>query len=282
VQPQVIVQARIRSVKAGLDISIADLETHYMAGGRVPNVVSAMIAADRAQILLPFKSACAIDLAGRDILDAVHTSVNPKVIDCPDPRRGRETIDAVSQDGIQLKVKARITVRTNIAKLVGGATEETIIARVGEGIVTTIGSSPSHKAVLENPDTISKKVLEKGLDAQTAFQILSVDIADIDVGENIGAKLQADQAAADAKRFQAEAEKRRSQAIASEQEYKAEIQRNRALVVLAEAEIPKAMAEAFRQGNLGIMDYYKMKNVMADTDMRRTIAGETQQPGQGQ
>jgi len=282
VQPQVIVQARIRAVKAGLDISIADLETHYMAGGRVPNVVSAMIAADRAQILLPFKSACAIDLAGRDILDAVHTSVNPKVIDCPDPRRGRETIDAVSQDGIQLKVKARITVRTNIAKLVGGATEETIIARVGEGIVTTIGSSPSHKAVLENPDTISKKVLEKGLDAQTAFQILSVDIADVDVGENIGAKLQADQAAADAKRFQAEAEKRRSQAIASEQEFKAEIQRNRALVVLAEAEIPKAMAEAFRSGNLGIMDYYKMKNVMADTEMRRSIAGEPQQPGQGQ
>ena len=275
VQPTVIVLSRIRAVKAGLNISTAQLETHYLSGGNVPKVVSSMIAADRARIQLPYDTACAIDLAGRDILEAVHTSVNPKVIDCPDPRKGRDTIDAVAQDGIQLKVKARITVRTNIARLVGGATEETIIARVGEGIVTTIGSAPSHKAVLENPDRISKTVLTKGLDAGTAFEILSVDIADVDVGDNIGAKLQADQAAADAKRFQAEAEKRRSLAVALEQENKAEIQKNRALVTLAEAEIPKAMADAFRNGNFGIMDYYRMRNIQADTSMRSSIAGDT-------
>lgn len=274
VDARVIVLSRIRAIKAGLDLSSDQLEAHYLSGGRVPTVVTAMIAADRAKINLPYDTACAIDLAGRDILDAVHTSVNPKVIDCPDPTKGRETIDAVSQDGIQLKVKARVTVRTNIARLVGGATEETIIARVGEGIVTTIGSASSHKAVLENPDRISKAVLEKGLDAGTAFEILSVDIADVDVGENIGAKLQADQAAADAKRFQAEAEKRRAGAVAVEQENKAEIQRNRALVVLAEAEVPKAMAEAFRNGNMGIMDYYRIRNVQADTAMRSSIAGD--------
>jgi len=282
VDPRVIVLSRIRAVKAGLDLSTDQLETHYLSGGRVQNVVSALIAADSAKINLPYDTARAIDLAGRNILDAVHTSVNPKVIDAPDPSKGRDTIDAVSQDGIQLKVKARITVRTNIARLVGGATEETIIARVGEGIVTTIGSATSHKAVLENPDNISKTVLQKGLDAGTAFEILSVDIADIDVGDNIGAKLQADQAAADAKRFQAEAEKRRAIAVALEQENKAEIQKNRALVVLAEAEVPKAMADAFRKGNMGIMDYYRMKNVQADTSMRSSIAGEPQQGQSGQ
>jgi uncharacterized protein YqfA (UPF0365 family) len=275
VDPRVIVLARIRAVRAGLQISTAQLETHYLSGGRVPNVVTALIVADRAHITLPLDVACAIDLAGRDILEAVHTSVNPKVIDCPDPRKGRDTIDAVAQDGIQLKVKARITVRTNIARLIGGATEETIIARVGEGIVTTIGSAQSHKNVLENPDTISKTVLAKGLDAGTAFEILSVDIADVDVGENIGAKLQADQAESDKRRFQAEAEKRRANAIALEQENRAEVQKNRALVVLAEAEIPRAMADAFRTGNMGIMDFYRMKNLQADTQMRSTLAGET-------
>ncbi len=272
VDPRVIVLSRIRAVKAGLKVSTNQLETHYLAGGRVPTVVTALIAADRAKIELPWDVSCAIDLAGRDILDAVQTSVNPKVIDVPSSSSGRNTIDAVAQDGIQLRAKARVTVRANIARLVGGATEETIIARVGEGIVTTIGSATSHKAVLENPDRISKTVLEKGLDAGTAFEILSIDIADIDVGENIGAKLQGDQAEADKRRFQAEAEKRRAAAIAVEQEYKAEEQKNRALVVLAEAEVPKAMAQAFREGNLGIMDYYKMRNVQADTGMRDSIA----------
>ena len=283
VSSSVIVLTRIQSVKAGLEVSTKELETHFMARGRVPNVVNAMIAADRARIELPWATACAIDLAGRDILEAVHTSVNPKVIDCPSKESGRTTIDAVAQDGIQLKARARVTVRANIARLVGGATEETIIARVGEGIVTTIGSSASHKAVLENPDRISKTVLDKGLDAGTAFEILSIDIADIDVGENVGAKLQADQAEADKRRFQAEAEKRRAMAVAQEQEYHAEVQKNRALVVLAEAEVPKAMADAFRSGNLGIMDYYRMQNIQADTSMRTTIAddqGEKPQDGQ--
>ncbi len=255
VDPRTIVLSRIQAVKAGLNISTSQLETHYLARGDVPRVVRALIAADRAKIELPFDKACAIDLAGRDILEAVQTSVNPKVIDCPNPALGRPTIDAVAQDGIQLKARARVTVRANLARLIGGATEETIIARVGEGIVTTIGSATSHKAVLENPDGISKTVLDKGLDAGTAFEILSIDIADIDVGENIGAKLQADQAEADKRRFQAEAEKRRAMAVAQEQEFQAEVQKNRALVVLAEAEVPKAMAEAFRSGNLGIMDY---------------------------
>ncbi|HVZ93654.1 MAG TPA: flotillin-like protein FloA [Phycisphaerales bacterium] len=273
VDPRTIVYSRIRAVKAGLDISTSQLETHYLAGGRVPAVINALVASSKARITLPFDTACAIDLAGRDILDAVNTSVNPKVIDVPNPKLGRPTIDAVSKDGIQLKARARVTVRTNIARLIGGATEETIIARVGEGIVSSIGSAETHKDVLENPDRISKTVLGKGLDSGTAFEILSIDIADIDVGENIGAKLQADQAEADKKRFQAEAEKRRALALAQEQEHKAEAQKNRAQVVLAEAEIPRAMAEAFRGGRLGIMDYYRMKNVMADTSMRSAIAG---------
>ncbi len=274
-----IVLSRIRAVKSGLELSSNQLETHYLAGGRVPNVVSALIAAKRARIELDFDTACSIDLAGRDILDAVNTSVNPKVIDCPNPVMGRNTIDAVAKDGIQLKARARVTVRTNLARLVGGATEETVIARVGEGIVSAIGSAETHKNVLENPDRISKAVMARGLDAGTAFSILSIDIADIDVGENIGAKLQADQAEADKRRFQAEAEQRRAMAVAQEQEFKAEAQKNRALVVLAEAEVPKAMAEAFRKGNLGVMDYYKMRNVIADTDMRSSIAGDNPAPG---
>ncbi|MEM6393158.1 MAG: flotillin-like protein FloA [Planctomycetota bacterium] len=271
VNPRTIVYSRIQAVKAGLTPSTNQLETHYLARGNVPRVVNALIAADRAKIQLDWDTACAIDLAGRDILDAVQTSVNPKVIDCPSAQQGRGTVDAVAQDGIQLKAKARVTVRANLKRLIGGATEETIIARVGEGIVTTIGSASSHKAVLENPDNISKVVLERGLDAGTAFEILSIDIADIDVGENIGAKLQADQAESDKRRFQAEAEKRRAMAVAQEQEHQAEVEKNRALVVLAEAEVPKAMAEAFRSGNLGIMDYYRMRNIESDTSMRDSI-----------
>lgn len=276
VNPRTIVLSRIQAVKAGLQINSDQLETHYLAGGNVPRVVNALIAANRAKIEIDWNTACAIDLAGRDILDAVQTSVNPKVIDCPSPQQGRGTVDAVAQDGIQLKAKARVTVRANLARLVGGATEETIIARVGEGIVTTIGSASSHKAVLENPDNISKVVLERGLDAGTAFEILSIDIADIDVGENIGAKLQADQAESDKRRFQAEAEKRRAMAVAQAQENKADIEKNRALVTLAEAEVPKAMAEAFRSGNLGIMDYQRIRNVESDTDMRNAIAKDDQ------
>lgn len=272
VNTRTIVLSRITAVQAGLDISQRELESHYLAGGRVPNVVRALIAANRANIELSFNVATAIDLAGRDILEAVQTSVNPKVIDCPDPTKGRNTVDAVAQDGIQLKAKARVTVRANIDRLIGGATEETIIARVGEGIVTTIGSAVNHKSVLENPDNISKSVLSKGLDAGTAFEILSIDIADIDVGDNIGAQLQKAQAYADQERAKAEAEKRRSMAIARQQEMKALVHENRAKVVLAEAEIPKAMADAFRSGNLGIMDYYKMKNIQADTSMRDSIA----------
>ena len=278
VDPRIIVLSRIRAVQAGLELATTDMESHYLAGGRVPNVITALIAANRANIELTFKTATAIDLAGRDILEAVQTSVNPKVIDCPNPAMGRNTIDAVAKDGIQVKAKARVTVRANIDRLVGGATEETIIARVGEGIVTTIGSSETYKEVLENPDQISRRVLEKGLDAGTAFEILSIDIADVDVGENIGAKLQADQAEADKRRFQAEAEKRRAMAMALEQEMQALVRENRAKVVLAEAEIPKAMAEAFRAGNLGIMDYYRMRNIQADTQMRDKIGGG---PGTG-
>ncbi len=273
VNSSAIVHTKIQAWKAGLtEISTTDLENHYLARGRVQNVVQALISAQRAKIALDYRTACAIDLAGRDIVDAVHTSVNPKVIDCPDPAAGRTTIDAVAKDGIQLKARARVTVRTNIERLVGGATEETVIARVGEGIVSAIGSADSHKAVLENPDKISKAVLEKGLDAGTAYEILSIDIADIDVGTNIGARLQADQAEADKKRFQAEAEKRRAMAIALEQENLAKVAENRALVVLAEAEVPKAMAEAFRSGHLGIMDYYRMQNIQADTSMRDSLA----------
>ncbi len=270
-----VVYSRIRAVKAGLPVPTSALETHYMAGGNVPRVISAMIAASSAKIDLQWSTATAIDLAGRDILDAVNTSVNPKVIDCPSQHQGRNTIDAVAKDGIQLKARARVTVRTNIPRLVGGATEETIVARVGEGIVSTIGSAATHKEVLENPDKISKTVMAKGLDAGTAFEILSIDIADIDVGENIGAKLQADQANADKQRFQAEAERRRAMAMALEQEMKAKIEENKARLVLAEAEVPLAIAEAFRKGQLGIMDYQRIRNIEADTAMRSGIAGET-------
>jgi uncharacterized protein YqfA (UPF0365 family) len=273
VNPGVIVDSRIMLSKAGIEVASDMLETHFLARGDVLKVSRALVAANKADIPLPFQRAAAIDLAGRDVLDAVRTSVNPKVIDCPDPSKGKYTIDAVAKDGIQLQVKARVTVRANIESLVGGATEETIIARVGEGIVTTVGSSESYKSVLENPDTISKTVFAKGLDAGTAFKILSIDIADIDVGANVGAKLQADQAEADKRRFQAEAEKRRAAAQAQEQEMIALVQENRAKVVLAEAEIPRAMAEAFRSGHLGIMDYYRMKNIQADTNMRASIGG---------
>jgi uncharacterized protein YqfA (UPF0365 family) len=272
-----IVNARIQASRAGLDVSQREMESHLLAGGDVQRVISSMIAANKANIDLAWKTATAIDLAGRDILDAIQTSVNPKVIDVPSAAMGRHTIDAVSQDGIQLKVKARVTVRTNIRTLVGGATEETIIARVGEGIVTAIGSAREYKDVLENPDHSSKAVLNKGLDANTAFEILSIDIADIDVGENIGAKLQADQAESDKRRFQAEAEKRRALAIALEQENVAKQAENRAAVVLAEAEVPRAISDAFRSGNLGVMDYYKLRNVQADTTMREAIA----RPGDG-
>ncbi len=272
INPSAIVDARIQAVRAGLAVETAQMESHVLARGNVQRVVNAMIAASKANIELGWNTATAIDLAGRDILDAVQTSVNPKVIDVPNPDLGRVTIDAVSRDGIQLKVKARVTVRTNIRTLVGGATEETIIARVGEGIVTAIGSAKDYKDVLENPDHISRSVLAKGLDANTAFEILSIDIADIDVGENIGAKLIADQAEANKRQFQAEAEKRAALARAHEQENIAKIAENRALLVAAEAEIPRAIAESFRSGNLGIMDYYKLRNVQADTAMRDAIA----------
>ncbi|MBN2183197.1 MAG: flotillin-like protein FloA [Sedimentisphaerales bacterium] len=265
VDARTIVLSKITAIQAGLKLTTKDLESHYLAGGRVPNVVRALVAANRANIDLSLQTATAIDLAGRDILDAVQTSVNPKVIDCPDPQKGRETVDAVAQDGIQLKAKARVTVRANIERLIGGATEETVIARVGEGIVTTIGSSLTYKGVLENPDRISKAVLAKGLDAGTAFEILSIDIADVDVGENVGAQLQAAQAEADMRRAKAEAEKRRAMAVAREQEM-------RALVVENESKVPLAMADAFKKGNLGVMDYYRMKNIMADTSMRDSIA----------
>jgi len=265
VPPTLIVNALINANKAGIPITANDLETHYMAGGNVNNVVRALISADKANIPLGFNMAAAIDLAGRDVAEAVQLSVNPRVINTP-------PVAAVAKDGIQLIAKARVTLRANIAQLVGGAGEETILARVGEGIVTTIGSAISHKAVLENPDMISKTVLAKGLDAGTAFEILSIDIADIDIGKNIGAELQTDQAEADLKVANARAEERRAMAVAEEQEMKAKAQDARASVILAEAEIPKAMAEAFRNGNLGIMDYYKMKNIEADTDMRDSIA----------
>ncbi len=274
VRPDVIVNNRINAVKAGLDLSADQLEAHFMAGGRVGRVVKALISAMKADIALTFDRACAIDLAGRDVLEAVSTSVNPKVIDVPSGQMGRDTIDAIAGDGIQLKVKARVTVRTNLDRLVGGAIEETIVARVGEGIVTTIGSAKHHMEVLENPDRISKVVLEKGLDSGTAFEILSIDIADVDVGTNVGARLKTDQADADLKVAQAQAERQRALAVAREQEMQALVQENRAKVVLAEAEIPKAMAEAFRNGQFGIMDYYNMQNVIADTKMRESIGDE--------
>lgn len=275
VNAKVVVDSRIMLMKGGIPIHTDLLETHYLTGGDVVRVSRALIAAAKAGIELPFERAAAIDLAGRDVLDAVKTSVNPKVIDCPNPETGKMTIDAVAKDGIQLKAKARVTVRVNIDALIGGASEETIIARVGEGIVTTIGSAGTYKEVLENPDNISKRVLEKGLDAGTAFEILSIDIADVDVGSNIGAKLQADQAEADLRRFQAEAEQRRAAARAREQEMVAEVQENRAKVVLAEAEIPQAIAQSFRDGNLGIMDYYRLRNLQADTDMRKSLGDQT-------
>jgi uncharacterized protein YqfA (UPF0365 family) len=265
VPPQAIVQSKITASKAGVEVDIGKMEAHYLAGGNVQKVVNALISADRANIPLTFERATAIDLAGRDVLEAVKVSVNPKVINSP-------MVAAVAKDGIQVKATSRITVRANIERLVGGAGEETILARVGEGIVTTIGSSETHKLVLENPDRISRLVLEKGLDAGTAYEILSIDIADVDVGENIGAKLQADQAAADMKIAQAKAEGRRAMAVASEQEYRARVEEMRARVVEAEAEVPKAIAQAFREGRLGVMDYYNMRNVMADTDMRESIS----------
>lgn len=272
VPPPIIINSMIMAHKAGLKISSDNLEAHFLAGGSVEEVVKALIAADKASIPLTFERACAIQLAGRSILGAVQMSVLPKVIDAPDPTKGKSVVDAVAMDGIQLKAKARVTVRANLDRLIGGAVEETIIARVGEGIVTTIGSAETHKKVLENPDMISKKVLERGLDAGTAFEILSIDIADVDVGENIGARLQTKQAEADLQIAKARAEERRAMAVAQEQEMKARVQEMRAKVVEAEAEVPKAMAEAFRKGNLGIMDYYRMKNIQADTEMRDSIA----------
>ena len=267
-----IVNSRIQAVGAGLEIPLREMQTHYQAGGDLMRVINAMIAANKANIDLPWKTATAIDLAGRDILDAVQTSVNPKVIDVPSSSMGQTTIDGQAKDGIELRVKARVTIRTNIKSLVGGATEETVVARVGQAIVNAIGSAEDYKHVLENPNTISKAALSQGLQANTAFEILSIDIAEIKVGENIGAKLAADRAESDKRRFQAEAEQRRAMAIASEQENISKQAENRAQVVLAEAEIPRAIAEAFRSGNLGVMDYYKLRNVQADTSMREAIA----------
>lgn len=266
IPPSIIVNSLITATKAGITLTSSDLETHYLAGGNVPNVIRALISADKANISLSFKQATAIDLAGRDVFEAVQISVNPKVINTP-------KVAAVAADGIQLIAVARVTVRASLAQLVGGAGEETILARVGEGIVTSIGSAISHKEVLANPDKISKLVLSRGLDAGTAFEILSIDIADVDVGANIGAKLQTDQAAADLRVAEAKAEERRAMAVAVEQEMKAKAQEARAKVIEAEAEIPKSIAQAFVNGNLGVMDYYKMQNVQADTEMRQSISG---------
>ena len=269
VAPSRLVNPMIKATKAGLVIKINELEAHYLAGGNVNTLVDALIAAQRANIPLEFERAAAIDLAGRNVLEAVQVSVNPKVIETPQ-------IAAVAKDGIEVVVKARVTVRANIERLVGGAGEETIIARVGEGIVTTVGSSDSHKDVLENPDRISKTVLDKGLDSGTAFEILSIDIADVDVGRNIGATLQMDQAEADKKIAEAKAEERRAMAVAKEQEMKAEVQAMRAKVVESEAEVPLALASALKSGNLGVMDYYNMRNILADTDMRSSISKMTE------
>ena len=274
VAPPAVVRPLIWATKAGLTLSISDLEAHYLAGGRVDRVVRALISADKANIELGFNQAAAIDLAGRDVFEAVQVSVNPKVITTP-------RVAAMAKDGIQLIAVARVTVRANINRLVGGAGEETIVARVGEGIVSSIGSSDTHKLVLENPDNISKTVLAKGLDSGTAFEILSIDIADVDVGKNIGAELQTDQAEADKRVAQARAEVRRALAVAQEQEMKARVVENRAKVVEAEVEIPKAMSEAFRVGNLGVMDYYKLRNIQADTDMRESIGGTAPDEGKG-
>ena len=271
-----IVDSRITAVKAGITVDTDPLEAHYLAGGNVSHVVLALIAADKAALQLDFNRACAIDLAikgtSKTVLEAVRTSINPKVIDCPNPATGKVTIDAVARDGIGVKVRARVTVRSNLNRFVGGATEETIIARVGEGIITSIGSAVSYKDVLENPDRISKTVLAKGLDTGTAFEILSVDIADIDIGNNIGATLQAEQAEADKVVAQAKAEMRRAAAVATEQEMKARTQEMQAKVVEAEAQVPEAISAAFRNGNLGIMDYMRMKNIQSDTAMRESIA----------
>jgi uncharacterized protein YqfA (UPF0365 family) len=268
-----IVKQKIALVQAGVKVTTEDLESHYLARGNVPKTAAAVIAAHKANLDLPWRTAAAIDLAGRDVLDAVRTSVNPKVIDCPDPTKGKQFLDAVCKNGIQLLCRARVTVRTKLERLVGGATEETIIARVGEGIVKAIGSAEDHKAVLANPGLISQTVLHNALDAQTAFEIVSIDVAHIEVGENIGAKLQIDQAAADLKVAQADAEKRRAAAVAKEQEMQALVQENRAKVVLAEAEIPLGIATAFKDGKMGVMDYYNMRNLQADTTMRSSIAG---------
>ena len=265
ITPSKLVYPLIKATKAGLDVTLSKMEAHYLAGGNIDRVINALIAAQRADIPLEFEQACAIDLAGRDVLQAVQMSVTPKVIETP-------VVAAIAKDGIELRAKARVTVRTNIERLVGGAGEETIIARVGEGIVTTVGSSETHKQVLENPDLISRTVLNKGLDAGTAYEILSIDIADVDVGRNVGAQLQMDQAEADRRIAQARAEERRAMAVAREQEMKASVQEMRARVVEAEAEVPKAMAAALREGKLGVMDYYQMKNVEADTNMRDSIA----------
>jgi uncharacterized protein YqfA (UPF0365 family) len=277
VDPRIIVRSKIMAVKAGIyddsGVTSSALEAHYLSGGNVPMVIRAMVAARKAKTIeLTFREATAIDLAGRDVLESVQTSVYPRVIDCPAKESAKRTLDAVAKNGIQLKVKARVTVRANLQQLIGGATEETIIARVGEGIVSAIGSSDSHKAVLENPDLISKTVLARRLDSQTAFEIVSIDIADIDVGDNIGARLQADQAEADTRVARARAEGRRAMMVAAEQEEIAKIEESRAELVKAEAEVPKAMAAAFRSGNLGILDYYKLRNVQADTDMRSAIS----------
>lgn len=269
IPPRLVTDGIINLHRAGLDfVTSEELETHFLAGGNVSNVVDALIAADKANITLNFKTATAIDLAGRDVKEAVQTSVYPKVIDCPIDGK----VSAVAKDGIELKAKARVTVRTNIDQLVGGATDETIIARVGQGIVSAIGSSSTYKTVLENPDDISRAVLTKGLDSGTAYAILSIDIADVDVGKNVGANLETDQAEADKKVAQAKAESRRAMAVATEQEMKARVQEMRSKVIEAEAEVPKAMAHAFRDGNLGIMDYYRMQNIKSDTDMRQSIS----------
>ncbi|WP_299469245.1 flotillin-like protein FloA [uncultured Gimesia sp.] len=276
VNPTIIVRSKIMAIQSGItrhyDITTRDLEAHYLAGGNVPNVIRALIASQRANIELDWQAAQAIDLAGRDILDAVRTSVYPKVIDCPDPRKTNSTLDAVAGDGIQLNVRARVTVRTNLKQLVGGATEETVIARVGQGIVQAIGSTDSYKKVLENPDKISQIVLNEGLEKQTAYTIVSIDIADIDVGENIGARLQADHAEAEMRVAQAKAEQRRADQKAREQEMVALTQENRAKVVLAEAKVPEAIANAFRTKKIGLLDYYELKNIQADTKMRDSIA----------
>ncbi len=276
VSPGVIVRSKIMAVQAGIGdrdgVTSKGLEAHYLAGGNVPLVIRSLIAARKAKLELDFKLAAAIDLAGRNVLEAVQTSVNPKVIDCPSRNLGRETLDGVAQNGVQLKVKARVTVRANLKQLIGGATEETIIARVGEGIVSAIGSAVTHHEVLENPDRISKMVLSRRLDSQTAFEIVSIDIGEVTVGENIGARLQADRAEADMRVARANAEGLRTMAVAQEQEYIAQIEESRAKVVEAEAEVPKAIAQAFEEGVLGIMDYYKLRNVQADTDMRSAIA----------